>query len=128
MKPAGITTTISSTPGAASNAATQCSTSVRPASSRSCFGVLPPSLTPVPPASTTATVRMTGHYPATCGLPRSAPAGGADPPDLARALAPASILVRSVIDQLQIVTVLAYGGSDRLRTEALSDRPARGCG
>ena len=40
--PAAITTRISSTPGACSNAATQCSTSVRPPSRSSCLGSAAP--------------------------------------------------------------------------------------
>ena len=56
--PPAITTRISSTPGACSNAATQCSMSVRPASRSNCFGIPAPSRWPIPPPSTTATIRM----------------------------------------------------------------------
>ena len=57
-----MTTSTSSTDGAWSKAATQCSSSVRPASRRSCLGMLPPNRRPLPPARTTATVCMTGPY------------------------------------------------------------------
>src|SRR5450756_193492 len=54
-----MTSRISSTPGALSNAATQCSTRVLPASLSSCLGIAAPNLLPTPPPSTTATVRVT---------------------------------------------------------------------
>ena len=60
--PGGITTGIASTPGACSKAATECSISVRPARTCNCLGLSPPNRCPIPPASTTATVRMLGPY------------------------------------------------------------------
>ena len=56
--PRAITTRISSTPGAASNAATHRSISVVPPRVSSCFGMPAPSRWPMPPPSTTATIRM----------------------------------------------------------------------
>ena len=48
--------------GERSNATTLCSRIDRPPSFSSCFGREPPNLLPEPAASTTATVRMSGHY------------------------------------------------------------------
>ena len=59
-----MTTRIRSTPGACSNAATECSIIGRPASGSSCLGTGRPNRSPEPPASTTATVRMTRTLPA----------------------------------------------------------------
>ena len=61
--PRAITTRISSMPGAASKAATQCSTSVLPPSVSSCFGIPAPTRCPTPPPSTTATIRMSRTLP-----------------------------------------------------------------
>ena len=46
-------------PGAAENAATQCSTRVWPLSTSNCLGSAAPKRVPVPPPSTTATMRFT---------------------------------------------------------------------
>ena len=60
--PGAITTKVASTPGACSNAATECSSRARPASGSNCLGSAAPKRTPEPAASTTATVRMSGLY------------------------------------------------------------------
>jgi hypothetical protein len=57
--PGGMTSSTSSTPGAAANAVTQCSTSVFPPRVSSCLGIAPPNRFPAPPPRTTATTRVT---------------------------------------------------------------------
>ena len=54
-----MTSRISSIPGAAANAATQCSTSVLPSRASNCLGSAAPNRVPAPPPSTTATMRFT---------------------------------------------------------------------
>src|SRR5215472_5236771 len=54
-----MTSSTSSTPGARPNAATQCSTSVRPPSVSSCLGIEAPNRLPTPPPSTTAAIHVT---------------------------------------------------------------------
>src|SRR5215469_2930731 len=73
-----MTTRTWSTSGAPSNAATECSIIGRPASGSSCLGTGVPNRSPDPPASTTATVRMTRTlpaWPARSGLPARSPHG-----------------------------------------------------
>src|SRR6516162_1981498 len=65
-----MTSSTSSTPGAAENAVTQCSTSVFPLRLSSCLGTVAPNRLPMPPPSTTATIRVTatsGTLPPVCG-------------------------------------------------------------
>src|ERR1700677_1933352 len=73
--PDGMTSTISSMPGASAKAPTQCSTSVFPARVSNCLGSAAPNRVPTPPPSTTATIRVTitpGLYlrVSRCGYPR----------------------------------------------------------
>jgi hypothetical protein len=66
-----MTRSTSSTPGACPNAVTQCSTRVLPASVSSCLGMAAPKRLPLPPPSTTATIRVT----VTTGTLPAAPVG-----------------------------------------------------
>src|SRR5689334_16321266 len=66
-----MTSSTSSTPGAAANAATQCSTRVLPLRVSSCLGTVVPNRLPTPPPSTTATIRVTatsGTLPPSVGV------------------------------------------------------------